>query len=321
MAHSGRVRWRALGALAALVVLCVPAVLIAARGARAVVSTSVADAGTTLDDVESWATARHASVSLTVVDRARPGRVGLHQDRPVLTASVAKLFIASQLAFLDATGVRRASSSDDMLLGRMLSASDDSAATLLWQQLGGPALIGEVARRYRLTDTVPPAMPERWWDTHTTVSDVATFYAQLLDERDAARRAAPAGAVPTPSWADRILGPLHAWTDVGADGYDQQFGLPAAFGRDRLSAVKQGWMCCVDARWNHITTGVFGPDDRYIVVVHVAEDVQYPSAVTDLPFTSAGIDLADESAAHARETVTGVVRALFPDMVGGDGEQ
>ncbi|MFJ8912505.1 hypothetical protein [Amycolatopsis sp. NPDC102389] len=54
-------------------------------------------------------------------------------------------------------------------------------------------------------------------------------------------------------------------TTPPADGFDQYFGIPSAFG-DRPWAVKQGWAAgrgSVDAH----TTGLVGEGDRYIVVI------------------------------------------------------
>ncbi|GAA3966163.1 hypothetical protein GCM10022231_28800 [Gordonia caeni] len=277
-------------------------------------STSMDLIGARLDDVQDWAELRRAGASLIVVDRETEESVGIDEHEPILTASLAKLFIASQLAFLEATGVRPVAPEDDMLLGQMLSASEDVAATILWDQMGGPAVVGAVAERFGLGATAP-SEDGPWWHTRTTASDVATLYDRLLDDLDAAH-SVPVGIVaPGPSWAERILGHLHNWTDVGADGYDQRFGLVGVFERDDLVAVKQGWMCCVGPQWIHLTTGVLGPAGRYIVVVQVAEDVQYSDGRPDLPQTSEGIDLADESAAHARDTVTGLVATLFRDGV------
>lgn len=301
-------------------------VAMATEPEESVASTPAAMVGERLPAVEDWAASRQARVSLAFVDRATGARVGLREDQQVLTASVAKLFIASQLAFLDVTGERVATSEDDALLGAMLSASDDGAATVLWDALGGPDLVGAVAGRYGLSGTAAP-VDGLWWHTSTTASDIAQFYDQLLDERSAVVLRALPGIRPEPNWADRILGYLGQWTAVGADGYDQSFGLAAAFGTGSvgdgsvgsLSALKQGWMCCVDAQWIHLTTGTFGPGSRYILVVQVAEDVQYTDGTAELPDTPLEIAADDESARHARDTVSGVVSALIPEgMLDGD---
>lgn len=314
--HPGRRRrWR-FAVLVAVLLLCVAALHATVRSERESTPPSTvspaAAVGERLGAVERWVSARRARVSLVFVDRASGERVGLGENEPILTASVAKLFIASQLAFLDATGQRPVSPEDDALLGLMLSASDDVAATILWDQMGGPEIVGPVAARYGLSGTAPP--PDGlWWHTRTTASDVAGFYDQLLDQRTTGT--SPAGAGRSPSWADRILDLLRHWSEIGADGYVQRFGLSTVFGPSELAALKQGWMCCVDAQWIHLTTGVFGPGGRYILVVQVAEDVQYTDGTVDLPQTSGSVDVDDESAAHARATVTGIVAALFPDGV------
>ncbi|QNG19220.1 serine hydrolase [Rhodococcus triatomae] len=253
-----------------------------------------------LDAVETWANTRHARVSLVLLDRETGDRVGYHEKDPILTASLAKLFVAAELSHLDATGERGFSTDDGELLARMLSSSDDFAADVLWDELDGPDLVAAVADRYHLDDTHEP-WDGMWWNTQTTVTDLATFYDLLLADRDGL------GPVRT----NRILGYLRAWTPLAADGYDQRFGVPAVLGGSDI-AVKQGWMCCIDEQWIHLSTGVVGPGGRYVVVVEVAEDVQYEDGVPGLPDTSYVDATDDESAAHARETVTGVIEALFP---------
>lgn len=319
--NAGRGRDRRFAALVVVLLLLGVTVLVKVVPDREPepAATSMDRIGDRLDDVQDWAERRRASTSLIVVDRETGERVGIDENEPILTASLAKLFIASQLAFLDATGVRPVSPEDDMLLGQMLSASDDGAATILWDQMGGPAVVGAVAERFGLSGTAP-SEDGLWWHTRTTVSDVATFYERLLDDLDAANNVPVGIAAPGPSWAERILGHLHNWSDVGADGYDQRFGLSGVFERDELVAVKQGWMCCVGPQWVHLTTGVLGPAGRYVVVVEMAEDVQYSDGRMELPQTSEGIDVADESAAHARNTVTGLVATLFRDGLPDEGE-
>lgn len=265
-----------------------------------------------LDSAVEWAAGRGAQVSLLLVDRRTGREVGVAPDEPILTASVAKLFIASELALRDVHGERVGFFDDDAHLGLMLSESDDFTATMLWDQLGGPALVDAVAYRYGLTRTQPPA-DGLWWHTQTTPTDVVAFYNQLLDERGIG----PWGESGD-SWADRILDHLRSWTATGTDGYAQGFGLPEVLGPGQPVALKQGWMCCVGAQWIHLTTGVFGPDERFILVAQVAEDVQYSNGATELPQTSEFVDNDDESAVHARETVTGVVARLLPTTAAAD---
>lgn len=149
----GRDRRRYLVALfVVLLLVSMPACLVKVvhdgGSAAPAVRSLVAEAGERLDAVQAWAQARRARVSLVLVDRATGERVGLDENEQLLTASVAKLFIASQLAFLDATGDRLVTVYDDALLGPMLSASDDVAATVLWgRERGSCTRYGDRCRR------------------------------------------------------------------------------------------------------------------------------------------------------------------------------
>jgi len=57
-------------------------------------------------------------------------------------------------------------------------------------------------------------------------------------------------------------------------------------------AVKQGWFCCWSgANQLHVSTGVIGPDRRYVMAISSLDPV---------------------SAAAARETMTQAVKTMFP---------
>ena len=77
----------------------------------------------------------------------------------------------------------------------------------------------------------------------------------------------------------------------GIDGYPQRFGIPEGLFAEPV-AVKQGWFCC----WNganqlHVSTGVIGPDRRYVMAI-------------------GSLDPADDAA--ARTTITQAVKTMFP---------
>ena len=56
-------------------------------------------------------------------------------------------------------------------------------------------------------------------------------------------------------------------------------------------AVKQGWMCCIGSEWMHLSTGVIGPDRRYVM------------AISSMQSTTPEI---------ARTTITQAVKTMFP---------
>ncbi|MBC2643731.1 hypothetical protein H5400_33520 [Rhodococcus wratislaviensis] len=262
--------------------------------------------------VATAAADRGADVSIAVLDRAT-GNYLADTDadtEPVEAASLAKLFIAAQMYHLDALGERPLSDYDRLLLARMLESSDDDAANTLWDDLGGPDLVVDVAGRYGLAATTPP-WDGLWWNTETTAADLVMFYAGLLGDRDGLGEGRIA----------EFVSYLRSSTPEGIDGYDQRFGLPDGLPGETVLGVKQGWMCCVGDRWIHVSTGVIGADNRYIVAVASREDIRYEDDEESYPDTAITDVTEDSSAQHARETMTGLVKSVFPAGVVDDWAQ
>ncbi|MEU6854216.1 hypothetical protein ABZ901_30340 [Actinacidiphila alni] len=146
----------------------------------------------------------------------------LNADTQFRSASVVKLLIA--LDSMWTGGVP----ADRTRLDAMLRSSDDDAASSLWVQDGGSAIVTRMVARLGLTDTAPPpaAYPGTWGYTALSAADTVRIYRYLLDS-------AP------PAVRDLVMGDLRQSTRCGADGFDQRFGIPTVF--DRPWAVKQGW--------------------------------------------------------------------------------
>src|SRR6185312_12678940 len=171
-------------------------------------------------------------------------------------ASVVKLFIADDLLLQVSQGKTQLSPADSRSLDVMLRSSDDSAAQNFWDRSGGNAIIGRVVARYGLTGTTAPSNGH--WDvTQSTAGDLVRYYAMLLDG---------SGGLP-PEQADVIIGNLAQSTPTGTDGYPQRFGIPEGLYAEPV-AVKQGWFCCWSgANQLHVSTGVIGPDRRYVMAI------------------------------------------------------
>ena len=257
-----------------------------------------------LEQARTAALDRGAEASIAVFDRTTNNYLEVGGDQQIETASVAKLFIAEDLLYQDSRDERPFGDDDRALMVAMLESSDDTAANLLWDAAGGSDLVNRVAQRYSLTSTTAP-YDGLWWNTETTARDLITFYDGVLDDT--------AGL-----GADRInliVDHLRESTATAADGYDQRFGLPDALFNEPVLAVKQGWMCCVSDQWVHLTTGIVGEDNRFIVTVTTREDIQYQDDDNYglIPDTSMTDATNDESALHARDTITGVAQIIFPD--------
>ena len=220
-----------------------------------------------------------ADISTVVLDRNTGQVVSNGNGTTIAVASVAKLFIADDLLLQESKGQAQLSPADHGALDVMLRSSDDNAAERFWNRSGGGAIISRVAARYGLASTRGPGNG-RWWNTISSAADLVRYYDMLLSG---------AGGLP-PEQASIIVNNLARSTPTGIDGYPQRFGIPDGLFAEQV-AVKQGWMCCVGSDWMHLSTGVIGPDRRYVM------------AIGSMQPSSDGV---------ARTTITQAVKTMFP---------
>ncbi|MCV2489075.1 class A beta-lactamase-related serine hydrolase [Geodermatophilus sp. YIM 151500] len=219
--------------------------------------------------------------------------------RPFPTASLVKLFVAEDLLHRHRSGAISLTDRDRALLQRMVSSSDDPAASSLWVRYGGPQMVRDVAARYQLAATTPPRVTGEWGETYTTARDLARFLSLLP-------------TVAHPLDAATLLRWMYGVTPTAADGFDQRFGLLGAVAQ--RPAVKQGWMCCVGGRRHLHSVGLVG--GRVVVLLsEVPRGVGYAAAREALTAAAAQIPLPDRPApgwidpppppAHRAATPTG----------------
>jgi beta-lactamase class A len=221
-----------------------------------------------------------ADIETVALDRNTGQIVSNGDNAPFPLASVVKLFIADDLLLQASKGQTTLSPADRKSLDVMLRSSDDGAAENFWNRSGGNAVIARVVARYGLTGTTAP-YNGHWDVTLSTASDLVRYYDMLLDG---------SGGLP-PEQANVIMSSLAQSTPTGIDGYPQRFGIPEGLYAEPV-AVKQGWFCC----WNganqvHVSTGVIGPERRYVMAISSLEP--------------------DDDAA-ARATITQTVKTMFP---------
>ena len=222
-----------------------------------------------------------AKITALVLDRNTGQMVANGNTAPMPIASVSKLFIADDLLMQEAKGQTELSPADRAALDSMLRSSDDNAANMFWNRDGGNAIITRVAARYGLKSTTTP-YDGNWWNTMSTAADLVRYYDMLLNG---------SGGLP-PERASIILSNLAQSTPNGIDGYPQRFGIPDGLYAEPV-AVKQGWMCCWNGgNWMHMSTGVIGPDRRYVMVIG---------------------SMQPTSDATARATITQAVKTMFPE--------
>ncbi len=221
-----------------------------------------------------------AKMDTVVLDRTTGQIVSNGANTPFPMASVVKLFIADDLLLQESQGKTNLSAADRKSLDVMLRSSDDSAAQNFWDRSGQNAIIARVKARYGLAGTTAPSN-SHWDVTQSTAGDLVRYYTMLLDGT---------GGLP-PAQANVIIGDLAQSTPTGTDGYPQRFGIPEGLFAEPV-AVKQGWFCC----WNganqlHVSTGMIGPDRRYVMAIS---------------------SLDPTSAEAARQNITRAVKTMFP---------
>lgn len=233
-----------------------------------------------------FATNRNTTVAIGYMDRV----TGEYRDNGQVahqhfgSASLVKLFIADDVLYRSWRGEFGMTEYDWNQLDLMLRSSDDPAASRFWSNHGGPAIINRVKSRYGLNEIQPPPSAPWWGLTKITSFDISVYYQRMLN-----------GAGGLPGFlADHIVAALRQYTSHGTDGFYQRHGLPDALPREGVMGVKQGWMCCTNNTRTIHTSGIVGGDSRYIVVV-------------------LGQEGSGGSYQYTQDSVTGSVRALFPD--------
>lgn len=199
-------------------------------------------------------------------------------DTPIYTASVVKLLLAID-ALQRENWVPSASTSDEIT--EMLEGSNDGDASDFWERDGGTAIVTRMAGLIGLKHTLLPTITGQWGMTKMSASDVVTTYQFILHDMPASASALLTNAL------------YHA-KKTADDGFPQYFGIPDGLPTTATWSIKQGWMILKSAVVLN-TTGIVGPDNRYIVVLLTSQH-------------------AYTSYAKGRNAVTAGITALAPSL-------
>lgn len=239
-------RSRSIGARALLVLVGVLAtnlvVTSAATSAGAMTETTFTLRGA------AYAQARGYRVGIAVLDTATGHYFHGGSDTGVFASeSVVKTMIATRLLV---TG-QMADPAVRATAWKMITRSDDFAATSLYGRVGGDSLIDWIRAYYHVPFLGYRPSRAGWWgNTHITPRGLVYFYAAV--KRD--KRVAP--------W---LFDAMRHITVYGSDYQYQYFGIPSATSG---AAVKQGWGNDIEGAANASfnTTGMVDRD-RYAVAV------------------------------------------------------
>ena len=239
-----------------------------------------------VDAAGAFAGSRGTTLALAVYDRL----TGEYADNGAIahtrieSASVMKVFIADSVLRLRDAGRTTLTQADVNDMAVMLRSSDNAPANRLWVKYGANGIISDVKARYGLIEIGPTSNTRYWGNVLITAQDMVSYYDRLL---------AGVGGL-SPASRDFILEQLRLSTPHGSDGHWQFFGLRDGLPREATIRQKQGWMCCVNGAVHRHSTGLVGPDNRFVVAALSKE----PSGL---------------GSAHLEQSLTGALRAAFPE--------
>ncbi len=188
---------------------------------------------------------RASRVSVALLDRNTGTMYSAGSiDSTYASASLVKVFIAARML---AEG-RANTQATQALMWKMITQSDDNAASTLYYQVGAEGLVSWIANRYQLSGLAPANMPGYWGLTRITARAMALFYARVAQDSAVG------------PW---LMSAMNMAQKYGSDGFYQYFGIPSATQGWR---IKQGWMCCLENLTRMHSTG-FVDGDRYTVAL------------------------------------------------------
>jgi beta-lactamase class A len=186
--------------------------------------------------VSAYLDTRSGNVGVMAVDVGTGVVISSGAHTASFTASIVKLDILAALLLQRQDAGRLPTASEQALARRMITESDNAAASALWQRIGGASGLVKVNRRLGLRETVPGSR-SLWGLTSTTAADqlrlltVVTGYGGVLAEVGVAGNVGVLGAAQR-SYAVRLMEQVDD---------EQAWGVSAAAGDDD-TALKNGWL-------------------------------------------------------------------------------
>ncbi|MFF3225175.1 serine hydrolase [Nocardia suismassiliense] len=233
---------------------------------------------------EAYAKSRPGFTGIVVRDR-RTGAVWRNADAatPMWACSTPKLAMAVDLLLRDDLGSVTLTAEDRELMHRMLHASDNDAATTLWDRYGGEQVFAPRFRSFGMAGIkFADQHPDSWGWILATANDLEHLIDFVLEKLPARHR-------------DYLVGELR--TVDGGESLDtnQRWGVWGA-GDKALPGNKNGWADDNDdGSWLMNSVGFVGPRERFTVAIMNNTQV------------------VDDGYQVGRETVTRISEILFKD--------
>lgn len=241
MTHRLRAQSAILSAAVTLSVACLTVVPLRASAAVAPICRSASHprlAARLSRGIQAATAGRSSRLGLTVADSRLGLSCALHQTSHFDSASAIKVTIISALLY-KVDGPAHMTSAQHALAWRMITESDNAAATRLWNEVGDAGL-----QRFITAAHMP----------HTILDDAAWGLSQLTaqDELTLLKLLSTAGPVLSDTSRGYVL-----WL-MSKVIPSQRWGVPAGAPADVTVSVKNGWLPDpVTRRWHINSLGVF----------------------------------------------------------------
>jgi beta-lactamase class A len=218
-----------------------------------------------VDTLDDYLSNRAGQLSVSVRDLATGFTLDYHPKLQTATASIVKVNILIALLLQAQEGKRELTATQRELATKMITQSDNKAATALWRTIGtGPGL-SAANKQLGLRHTTPG--PGYYWGTTTTSAPDQIRILQALTTDDSPLNA---------SHRHYVLGLM------GDIASDQSWGVSAGAQRGDDVALKNGWLPLpVDAgRWTINSIGRIRADDHDLLITVVSK--QHPTMATGI---------------------------------------
>lgn len=237
---------------------------------------------------EAYAKSRPGFAGIVVRDR-RTGAVWRNADAatPIWACSTPKLAIAVDLLLRDDSGAIELTADDRELMHEMLHASDNDAATTLWDRYGGEQTFVPRFRLFGMTGIgFADQHPDSWGWILATANDLEQLINFVLEKLPARHRS-------------YIVAELRSVDGGESLDSNQQWGIWGA-GAEATPGNKNGWADDNDdGSWLVNSVGFVGPSEQFTVAI-----MNNTQRIED------GYEVG-------RETVTRISEILFKDYFDG----
>jgi beta-lactamase class A len=186
----------------------------------------------------SYLASHKAHAGIAVLDRVTGATIAYNDTVRFNTASVVKMDILATVLYQNQKAGRQLSATQKALATKMITASDNDAATSLWNSVGGASGVAAANRAFGLTQTKPNYA---WGMTSTTPSDQVRLLGVLTNPNGPLSQA-------NEQYELGLMGKVES---------DQRWGVPRAAGTGATAVYnKNGWLANIHDRGRWIVNSV-----------------------------------------------------------------